>query len=77
MQAIITKFHPATDTKGARISATCNGGKVYISYPHECSEGEQVHKQAAIALCNKMNWKGELVAGCLPDGKGYAFVFLN
>ena len=77
MKAILTKYRGATDTRGSRIIATAEGGdrphRLSIPYPHELS-GAEVHAKAAIALRQKMGWKGSLVAGGLPDGS-WAFCF--
>jgi hypothetical protein len=79
MQAIITKYLPATNTKGSRIKATCGAGSTTISYPHELS-GQAVHRAAAEALIVKLRWDdreyGGLLGGGLPDGS-YCFVFNN
>ena len=78
MQAIQTKFLPATNTRGSRIKATCAAGSITIGYPHELS-GQAVHRAAAEALAAKLGWTiangyGQLLGGCLPDGS-YCFVF--
>ena len=79
MQAIHTKYLPATNTRGSRIKATAGAGSVTIPYPHELS-GQAVHRAAAEALCVKLNWVSPycapLLGGCLPDGS-YCFVFGN
>ena len=79
MQAIVTKYLPATNTKGSRIKATCEAGSVTIGYPHELS-GQAVHRAAADALVIKLKWNdssyGGLLGGGLPDGS-YCFVFDN
>ena len=80
MQAIQTKYLPATNTRGSRIKATCAAGSVTIGYPHELS-GQAVHRAAAEALAAKLDWTiangyGQLLGGCLPDGS-YCFVFDN
>ena len=73
MKAIITKYLGPTDTKGSRIKADDgDGNTITISYPHELS-GEDVHRKAAEALCDKMGWTGELIGGAIKNG--YAFVF--
>lgn len=73
MKAIVTKYHGPTNTRGARITASDeDGNQVSISYPYELS-GEDVHRKAADALCDKMNWKGRLVGGSLKNG--YVFVW--
>lgn len=75
MKAIITKYHSPTNFRGARISAKDeDGNKAWISYPYELS-GEECHRQAANALCEKMGWKGDMVCGSLKSG--YVFVFTN
>jgi hypothetical protein len=77
MQAILTKYIGATNTKGSRIKATCDAGSVTISYPHELS-GDAVYRAAADALCKKLGWAhGELACGGLPNNGGYVFVFVN
>lgn len=52
MQAITTKFIPATNTKGSRIKATCSRGLLTIIYPLELST-EEAHILAAQKLCEK------------------------
>lgn len=78
MQAIKTKFLPCTDTKGARIVASCAGGKIrhVIGYLHELDH-EQNHVEAAKQLRKKLNWStptgyGPMVWG--QFGNEYFFV---
>jgi hypothetical protein len=79
MQAIITKYLPATNCRGSRIKATCEAGSVTIGYPHELS-GMAVHAAAAKALVEKLGWGfahyGDLMGGQLPSND-YVFVFNN
>lgn len=76
MQAITTKFMGATDTRGSRIKATTESGlSITVDYPHEKREGAEAHSVAAIALCKRMGWGGELIAGALKDG--YVFVMAD
>jgi hypothetical protein len=78
MQAITTKYIGPSNTKGARIKATCDAGSTTIPYPHELS-GSDVHAQAAMALCRKLGWTperghmGNWVCGGLESN--YVFVF--
>ena len=74
MQAIHTKYLPATNTRGSRIKATSAAGSVTIPYPHELS-GQAVHRAAADALVAKMGWTyyGSMLGGCLADGS-YCFI---
>jgi hypothetical protein len=86
MQAIVTKFIPATNYKGARIKAKAERGSVTISYPYN-GGAEHCHAQAAQALVAKFvledeakygtppgenSWSGSYVCGCI-DGN-YTFV---
>lgn len=77
MQAILTKYLSATNSRGSRIKATCAAGSVTIDYPHELS-GMACHAAAAKALVEKMGWGfshyGDLLGGQLPSGD-YVFVF--
>lgn len=77
MKAIQTRYFGPGNVRDSRIKAfDLDGNQVTISYPHECSgTSEDKHRLAAAALCQKMGWKGELVAGALKDG--YVFVFLD
>ena len=73
MKAIVTKYHGPTNFKGSRITASDeDGNRVTIGYPHELS-GEDCHRKAAQALCDKMSWTGTLVGGSLKNG--YVFTF--
>ncbi len=77
MKAIQTKYLGPTDYRGARIKAwvqTCDSDRrqVTISYPHELN-GEDCHRAAAVALCEKMSWPTDLVSGALV--RGYVFIF--
>ena len=82
MQAIITKYLSATNTRGSRIKATCDRGSIIVSYPHELS-GSDVHVFAANALVarfadedsktygtprNENPWLHPRVCGGLPSG---------
>lgn len=77
MQAILTRYLSPTNTRGARIKATCAAGSITISYPHELS-GQAVYRKAAEALVSKLGWV-DTYHGCLLGGQlvsgDYAFVF--
>lgn len=90
MQAILTRYLPATNTRGSRIKATCERGSITISYPSEC-HGEAAHVRAADALvakfvaedikrygagAEKNPWQRPRVCGGLPDGS-WAHVFVD
>ena len=88
MQAILTKYLPATNFKGSRIKAVCDRGSITISYPDELS-GDACHIAAVDALIakfvkedearygtNKNPWSKPRVCGGLPDGS-VAHVFID
>jgi hypothetical protein len=77
MQAIRTRYHGPTNTRGSRISAQCEAGRLSVPYAHELSLDEN-HKATARALRDKLGWntyKGYSPAfGGSFDGDTY-FVF--
>lgn len=90
MQAIITKYIPATDTKGSRIKASCERGSIIVPFDDEYNE-DAMHRKAALALVNvfinedkarngtplnKNVWAGHFASGELPSSLGYAHAFI-
>lgn len=74
MQAIIIKFLPVTNTKPARLKATCSGGSVTMSISGGYDRTLDNHK-VAHALCAKMGWNGVgLAFGTLPTGDAVAVI---
>jgi hypothetical protein len=61
MQAIQTKYLPATNTRGSRIKATCERGSITIPYPYELS-GDECHREAVRQLVARF---------CAEDFKSY------
>ena len=75
MKGIITKYIGPTNYRGSRIKATdTDGNSITISYDHSLNH-DQAYLKAAIALCNKMKWKTNLIGGGIQNG--YVFVFAN
>lgn len=71
--AIVTKYHGQTETRGARISADAGEGRrVVVSYHHEANNP---HDFAALALCEKMGWQGDLTRSGAPSGSGNVYTF--
>jgi hypothetical protein len=69
MKAIVTKYLPASNSKGARIKASdSDGNSITVSYPQECHTELEASRTAANALCEKMNWKGNMVSGQIRIG---------
>lgn len=75
MQAIIVKYHGPTDTKGARMSARCDAGRVTVPWDHALSIGDNA-RAACLALLSKIGWRGAYHGGSLPDGS-WAFVCVD
>jgi hypothetical protein len=71
-QAIQTKFHGPTNTRGARVSARAYAGHVMIQWDYALGTYDN-HKAAAVALARRYGWPEDMVGGSLP-GSGYAFV---
>ncbi len=66
MQAILTKFHGPTNTKGARISAQSAAKKIFRPYDYAL-DIEENHKCAAYALMTALHWQYFLIGGTLPN----------
>lgn len=76
MKAIITKFHGPTDTRGSRYSASDgDGNRVTVSTDFRLS-ADGNHAAAALALCAKMGWGGDLIQGWVRAGE-YVHVFAH
>lgn len=75
MQAIVTRYLPAVGSKGSRIKASSAAGQITVPFDHSLNS-ETRHAQAAIALCKKLNWSGEMVSGEMPNGDT-CHVFVN
>jgi hypothetical protein len=78
MQAIATKYLGPTNSRGARVKATCQAGSVVIAWD-DADDVDQNHMNAALALCNKFAWAEDcnLVWGGLPNGEGNAYVLVR
>ena len=75
MKAIVTKYLPATNSKGSRVKAGAFGVKpVTLPWDHALNT-EENHLWAALKLCEKQGWPNDIVSGGLPDQSGYAFCF--
>jgi hypothetical protein len=75
MQAIQTKYIPATSTSGSKIEAKCGRGKIRIPYPHELS-GDEVHREAVRALLAKFVREDEKT-GTPPSENGWGRAFIT
>ena len=92
MQAIATRYLPATNTRGSRIKAHCERGSIIIPYP--CEAGQGAHRVALKALLDKFDaedikrfgtpgaqdWgRRKWAGGALPQNNpdSYAFVIVT
>jgi len=70
-QAITTKYHGPTNTRGARISARAEAGRIFVPYNHALNSSDN-HAAAAMALAEKWGWDGPWHGG--GTATGYVFV---
>ena len=76
MKAIVTKYVGPTNTKPSRIVAKAEGVKsVTVSYDHSLNVADN-HKAAALALCNRMGWTGDMASGGMPEADSYCHCFI-
>lgn len=82
MQAIHTKYIPATDTRGARIKAynESNPRGLLVSIDYSLGDVERHFKAAQMFIDNKLSYAPlhkTMAYGGSADGKGYVFCFLD
>lgn len=72
-QAIVTKYHGPTNSRGSRVSATAAPGRIYVSWDHALDVAEN-HAVAARMYAEKYGWldSSDYVAGGTED----SFVFV-
>ena len=66
MQAIQTKYLPATNRRGDRIIAKCHSGKITVPW-NWALDTEENHRAAAYALARSLGLFGAWVSGWLAD----------
>jgi len=82
MRALLTKYHGPTNSRGSRITATAGAGGARVTVSYDCAKNSDGnHDAAALALCAKMGWTGDLIRGWTEDRNGRAtgavYVFAN
>jgi hypothetical protein len=55
MQAIRTRYHGPTNTRGSRISATCEAGRLSVPYDHS-KNLDANHRAACEAMRARLEW---------------------
>lgn len=73
-QAITTKYVGPTNLSGSRIIVSAQAGRMIVPWDHALDTDEN-HTRAAQAFADKWEWKGKLVGGALPNGRGNCYVF--
>ena len=68
MQAIQTKYHGPTNTRGTRISAKCSAGRISLPWDHSLNF-EENHRKAAEALIVKLHWHRNHSRVARPAGR--------
>jgi len=76
MQAIETTYFGPTNTRGSRVVAKCQAGKVSVSWDYALSV-EENHDAAAKALASKLEWLGTWLRGARADDKGNVYVRMS
>lgn len=67
MQAIKTKYLPATNYRGSRVKAECCAGSLIIPYDYSM-EVIELHRLAATILIKKLDWGNPILhTGDLKD----------
>lgn len=78
MQAIITKFLPASDLRGIRVEGTCDAGTITVGYNYRLND-EENHRSAALAIVDAFGCSsdhcGAMIGGQMPGDLGYCWVF--
>ncbi len=77
-QAIETRYAGPTNTRGARIIARAQAGRMIIPWDHELDSAENAHA-AALIFAAKWDWgkgskKGRWVTGATVNGWATVFV---
>lgn len=71
-QAIMTAYHGPTNTKGSRVSAKAEAGRVTRHWDHALNSDEN-HCAVASALAFKLDWSGLWIGGGMARGDVYVW----
>ena len=72
-QAIKTRYAGPTDTRGSRVIAQCQAGKLTWHWDYGLNPAAN-HQAAAQALAAKLGWDGRWIGGANVKGDGFVFV---
>lgn len=74
MQAVFTKFLPATNHHGDRIKVTCGNGRKSFTFPCDGRKGHlENHRLSAKRALQALDWNGKWVCGEWT----YGFVYVR
>lgn len=83
MKAIWTKYIGPSNVRGSRVRAVAerrlgpNMPEIGITIGwDDAKNSDENHDAAALALCAKMGWPGDLMRGARPDGCGNVYTFI-
>lgn len=72
-QAIVTKYHGPTNSRGSRVSATAGPGRLYVAWDHALDVTEN-HAVAARMYAEKLGWLDHSDFEAGGTGDGFVFV---
>ena len=75
LATITTKYLGPSNTRGARVKATCQAGNVTMGWDYDHDQDEN-HRAAAVALAAKVNWDEnypDMVGGWTETGAVFVF----
>jgi len=76
MQAIRTRYHGPTNTKGSRLSAQCEAGRIYVPYDHTLGLSEN-HEAAARTFAARLGWNRNPMSGGVFEHDHYWVFHFN
>lgn len=73
MKTILTKYMGPTNCRGSKIKASDEDGNT-VTLPYDSAKNSNdCHLEAAVALCQKMDWIGKLHGGHTKAGMVWVF----
>jgi len=73
---IRTKYFGPHDTRPARIRASLDDKSATVNFDYGLSI-EDNNRNAALALCHKLDWDCENLLGAELDSRGYMFIYIS
>lgn len=73
-QAIMTKYHGATNSSGSRVSAKAEAGRISQHWDYALN-ADGNHCSVAAAFAAKFDWAGLWIGGSPSGSSGYCYVW--